>query len=113
MRSRLGEASDAAGFQDAREVREDLLRIGRVMERVEADDAIDAGVGQIDAPAVVRQKARRGTLADDWHPPVELARDLQRGRRDVQEDGLAAELREEARQPTGAAAEVENDLSGR
>src|SRR5881392_2101924 len=54
-RAGLREAGDAAVNQDARKLLDDVARVGRVMERVETDDAIHARVREIDAAPIELQ----------------------------------------------------------
>ena len=89
----LGETGDAAGHQDPAELADDRRRVRHVMERVKRENAIDALVGQIDVRAVEDQELRGRTVADDRQPRILLARNLQRRRRDVEQDHPAAQLR--------------------
>ena len=87
-------------------------RIRNVVERVDADDAIDALVREIDAPAVEAQERRRGLRAGDGLAFEQLTRDVERGRGHVTHHHLAAHLREEPARPSGAGAEVEDAHPG-
>ena len=107
-RSRLRERRDAARLQHACEFAQYVVGIRRVMKRIEAKDPFDAGVLEIDAASVELQKLRRGPIADRRLPFVQIARDAQRRRRNIEQDHAAAELRQESRQPSGAGAEFEH-----
>ncbi len=108
FRSRLGERRDPAGTEDARELGEHRAGIRRVMEGVEAEDPIDARVGKVDPPAVEEEEDRRRLDSDHRLAAEELARDVEGRGGDVEEDDLAADLREMAGRPPGAGAEIED-----
>ena len=75
---RLGEAGDATGTEHAAELAHHAGGIRDVMKRVEAEDAIDALVRQVDAASIEDEKARRRGVADRGKPREELRAELQR-----------------------------------
>ena len=85
----------------------------RVMERVKAQDTIDARVRQRDRPAVEQQELRRRPVSDDRLPPIQLSRHLERRFGHVQQNDAAAELREEAGEPSRARSEIEHGRASR
>src|SRR5215213_197897 len=107
-RPRLRECGDAARLQHAAEFAQHVVGVRRVMERIEAEDALDARIRQVDAAPVENEEARLGTLAERRLLRVQLARDGEGGRRDVEEDHAAAELGEVTREPPRAGAVFED-----
>ena len=107
-RAGLREPCDPPRLEDASELAQDRVRVRHVMKGVEAHDAVDARVGKLDLPSVERQELRRGTVADDRHALVELARDAQRRRRNVEKNHAAAELGQKPRQPSRAGPEFQD-----
>src|ERR1700687_5055817 len=83
------------------------------MERMEAEAPFHAAVGKIDVAPVEQEELRLGTIADHRHAGVELAREPEGGRRDVEEDHAASELRQKSRQPARARAELEHSRAAR
>ena len=83
-----------------------------MVERVDAEDPVDALVGQVEAMPVETQERRRGLRPGDGLAFEQLARDIERGRRHVADDDLAPELRQEATRPARTRAEVEHADSG-
>src|SRR5262245_48604209 len=76
--SRLAKRRDATGPEDSDHLAQHGVRIWHVMERVEADNSIDARVRQVDASAIELEKDWRGPLADHRQAAVHLARDAKR-----------------------------------
>jgi hypothetical protein len=60
------------------------------MKRVEAEDAVDAGIREIDSTAVEEEEPRRRLISNRRQPRVQLPPEFQRARRDVKRDGGAA-----------------------
>lgn len=84
-----------------------------MVERVEAEDALDARIRELDLPSVVVKKPGFRTIADDRIALEELLRDFQCRFGHVEDDDFAAELSEKARGPSRACAEVEDAQSRR
>ena len=81
-RPRLRECGDAARLQHAAEFAQHVVGIRRVVEGVEADDPLDAGVGQIDAPPVeLRETAARADRRSAAAARTDRARCAARSRR--------------------------------
>ena len=110
-RAWLGECRDATRLQDARELADHVGGVRRVMERVEADDAIDAAVRSgIDrpstctnsAPAGRRRRAACGTARRQYSAPSPRRRGARRG---------SPAVSARARSRAGAAAKIEHDVT--
>src|SRR5216684_757425 len=104
LRPGFGEGGDATRPEDPAELQQYRVGIRRVMERMEAENPFHAAVGKIDVAPVEQEELRLGPIADHRYAGVELAREPKGGRRDVEEDHAASELRQKSRQPAGARA---------
>src|SRR5512138_432951 len=112
MGPRFGKPGDAARPEHPAELQHRLGRVRDVMKRVEAENAIDAGVGKIDSAAVEHEKLRRRLMSDRRQPSIELPPEFQRTGRDVKRNRSAAKLRQTPCGPARAGAEVEHVQAG-
>src|SRR5215470_18590698 len=112
MWARFRKARDAARPEHPAELEHRLGRVRHVMKGVEAEDAIDAAVGEIDSAAVEHEKFRRRLIANWRQPRVELLPQFERARRDVKRDRRAAKLRQAPGGPARAGAEIEHVQAG-
>src|ERR1700680_3563887 len=102
------ESGDAARPQDTCEFPEHLIKIRSVMESVEAENAIDAGIRQINFLTVVTEEPWRGVMAEHRVPPIQLSRNCQCSLRNVEKHRLAAELCEVTGRPSRSGAEIQH-----
>src|SRR2546423_2437921 len=76
LRPRLSETCYAAFDQNARHLRKHFRRVGHVMKCVQADDSINARIGQVEPLAIEEQKLRLRLFAYDGLTIVKLAPNL-------------------------------------
>src|SRR6478672_1972670 len=112
MRAWFRKARDAARPEHPPELEHRLGGVRHVMKCVETEDAIDAGVGKVDSPAVEEEKLRCRLISDWRQPRIELLAQFQRAGGDIKRGRRTAELCQTARGPARARAEVEHGQAG-
>src|SRR3712207_913154 len=95
LRPRLRKARDASLFEHPRHLFENVLRVGDVMKRIEAADAVNAFVRKLYPVAVEMQKSGRRLVAEDGLAAVKLLAALERCPGYVKRYYLVAQLRHE------------------
>src|SRR5262245_34661538 len=106
--ARLAEPGNAARPQHSTELAQDFCGVRDMVKRIEADDAIDRLVGQLEAMSIEQQESRpedRGSQQRQFSkkaPP-----NLERRPRGVAANRLTVRLGEEARQPARPRTEIE------
>src|SRR5258708_22446414 len=83
-----------------------------MMKSVQAENAINRGVCEIDPLTIKEQKLGRGSPTGGRITSVQLAANLQCCGSDVAGDHFATELRKKSRSPAGTGAELQHCHAG-
>src|SRR6266403_1011114 len=112
LRSGFRKARDAAIRQHAAELSQHSRRIRHMMKSVQAEDAVNRSVLEIDPLTIEEQELGRGSITGGWITSVQLAANPQCCGRDVAGDHPTTELRKKSRSPAGAGAKLKHRHTG-
>jgi len=92
FRSRFRKTREAARNQYSAKFKQDFARVRNVMKSIQANNAINGRVSEIDPMPIEEQELGSGPIARRRIPPVKLAADLQGSRRHMASDDFTPEL---------------------
>ena len=93
LRPGFRKTGKSAGHQYSAEFKQDFARVRNVMKSIQANNAINGRVRDIDPMPIEEQELGCGLITGWWIAPVEFTADLQSRRRHIASDDFTPELR--------------------